>query len=79
MHYSNTTAMFNSIEDLMSYWLYAQAAGKWCKKNATDLTYRIDYQYNESYPVVKIMGRLEPEEYTLYLLKYGGTDEKRNS
>lgn len=67
----------------MSYWLYAQAAGRWCKKNATDLTYRIDYHWSdeeyETYPVAKIMGRLEPEEYTLYLLTYGGTDEKRNS
>ena len=77
----NTTAdLFFQGERTMNAWLYSTAAGRWCKKHLTDLTFRVNYQYNEDnqYPVIQIMARLEPEDYTLYLLKHGGTDEKRN-
>ena len=79
-HFNTTADLFFQGERTMNAWLYSTAAGRWCKKHLTDLTFRVNYQYNEDnqYPVIQIMARLEPEDYTLYLLKHGGTDEKRN-
>ena len=80
--YSNTSELFFHGERAMNNWLYTTNAGRWCKKHLTDLTFRVDYQYNkdnQSYPVIQVMARLEPEDYTLYLLTYGGTDERTNA
>lgn len=79
-HFNTTADLFFQGERTMNAWLYSTAAGRWCKKYITDLTFRVNYQYNNEnkYPVIQIMARLEPEDYTLYLLKHGGTDEKRN-
>ena len=76
-HFNTTSELFFHGERKMNEWLVVSSAGRWCKKNATDLTFRINYQYtdnNNQYPVVQVMARLEPEEYTLYLLKHGGKD-----
>lgn len=81
--YTTTNELFFHGERAMNEWLFATAAGKWCKKHVTDLTFRVNYQYandyiEHKYPVIQVMGRLEPEDYTLYLLKHGGTDERTN-
>lgn len=75
-----TSELFLLGDAVLDRWLRT-AAGGWCKKHTVDLTFRINYQYNDrenQYPIVEIMARLTPEEYTLYLLKYGGTDETTN-
>jgi len=77
-HFNNTSELFFHSERYMNEWLYKTSAGRWCKKHLKDLTFRINYQYNNEYPVVNIMARLEPEDYTLYLLTHGGTDERTN-
>lgn len=81
IHHNTTSELFFHGERAMNQWLYSTAAGRWCKKHITDLTFRVDYQYskdNQSYPMIQVMARLEPEDYTLYLLKHGGTDERTN-
>lgn len=79
-HFNTTSELFFRGERAMNSWLLNTAAGRWCKKNVDDLTFRINYQYNkdQEYPIIQVMGKLEPEDYTLYLLQNGGTDEKRN-
>ena len=78
-HFSSTAELFFCGESAMNNWLLTTKAGRWCKKHLTDLTFRVNYQYNNECPVINVMARLEPEDYTLYLLKYGGTDEKTNA
>jgi hypothetical protein len=80
-HFNTTAELFFHGERHMNEWLYRTPAGRWCKKNVTDLTFRVNYQYNNEnkYPVIEVVARLEPEDYTLYLLKHGGTDERTNN
>ena len=80
-HFNTTAELFFHGERYMNEWLYGTEAGRWCKKNVSDLTFRVNYQYNNEnrYPIIEVMARLEPEDYTLYLLKHGGTDEKTNA
>ena len=78
-HFDNTSELFFAAERTMNQWISSTVAGRWCKKHLKDLTFRINYQYNNEYPVVNIMARLEESDYTLYLLTYGGTDEKTNA
>ncbi len=68
-------ALFATGELVLQHWLGYTKAGRWCKKHLTDLTFRVNYSYTNGSPVLEIMARLEESDYTLYLLKYGGTDE----
>jgi hypothetical protein len=62
---------FFQAEQEMAKWLFGTEQGQWCKKNVTDISQRISYYDKSQEPYVSILGRMTPEEYTLYILKYG--------
>jgi len=67
--------LYMHSEQLLNQWLWCSPAGRWCKQNATDLTFKpVMYHKTESQYACELMiyGRLEETDYSYYLLKFKG-------
>lgn len=69
-NHASPTELFRIADSNLSVWLGHTEAGKWCKLHATDLTFRITNK-NHEYPTMNILARLNDDEYTMYVLKFG--------
>ena len=67
--HASTAALFHIADFNLNLWL-GTPAGKWCKLHATDITFRITNQ-NHEFTRMNILARLNEDEYTMYILKFG--------